>query len=118
VRVALAAPIVVPIQDAANPVLRIDDRPVAVDLHALQLGIVLAAACGLGVLALAEVEAGRIGVKFVVPGDRHELFVRQQFCDETAEGGIERRIAAGRIGEEGAAAWNEVAPQGDEVLVR
>src|SRR5208283_2375261 len=57
VGVALAVEPRMSFQGTADVVLGIDDGPVAVDLDALELGEVLAAAGGLGVLRIGEVKA-------------------------------------------------------------
>src|SRR5208337_3288519 len=69
VGVALAVEPRMSFQGTADVVLGIDDDPVAVDLDALELGEVLAAAAGLGVLRIGEVKADLGGVELVVAGD-------------------------------------------------
>ena len=89
VSIALAVEPGMPFQGAADVVLGVDDGPVAVDLDALELGEVLAAAGGLGVLGVGEVEADLGGVELVVAGDR-----RPGGCREAARrrtGGRRRR---------------------------
>ena len=117
VGVALAVEPGVPFQGAADVVLGVDDGPVAVDLDALELGKVLAAAGGLGVLDVGEVEADLGGVELVVAGDGDQGVVGEELGDEPAEGGVEGGAAAGGVGEERAAAGLDVPPQGVEVLL-
>ena len=107
-----------PFEGAADVVLGVDDGPVAVDLDAFELGKVLAAAGGLGVLGVGEVEADLGGVELVVARDRHQGVVGEQFGDEPAEGGVEGGAAAGGVGEEGAPAGLDVPPQGVQVFLR
>ena len=104
-------------QGTADVVLGIDDGPVAVDLDALELGEVLAAASGLGVLRIGEVKADLGGVKLVVAGDGDQWVVGQELGDEAPEGGVEGGAAAGGVAEERATAGLEVPPQGVEVLL-
>ena len=106
-----------PLQGAADVVLRVDDRPVAVDLHPLELGEVLAAAGRLAVLAVRQVEADLGGVDSSSRGIGTSGAAGQQLGDEPAEGGVEGRAAAGGVGEERPAAGLEVPPQGVEVLL-
>src|SRR5271165_6323757 len=117
VGVALAVESGVSFQGTADVVLGIDDRPVAVDLDSLELGKVLAAAGGLGVLGIGEVEADLGGVELLVAGDGDQGVVGQELGDEAPEGGVEGGTAAGGVAEERAAAGLEVPPQGVEVLL-
>src|SRR3954447_3281353 len=116
VGVALAVHAGVPLQGAADVVLGVDHRPVAVDLDALELGIVPAAAGGLGVLGVPQVEADLGGEQLVVAGDGDQGVAGQELGGEAAEGGVEGGGAAGGVGEEGAAAGLDVPPQRIQVL--
>src|SRR5262245_29362699 len=59
-----------PLERAAEVELLVDDRPVPVDLHSLELREVLAPAGCLGVLAVLEVEPPLQVIDLVVAGDR------------------------------------------------
>src|SRR5262245_36278628 len=83
VSVTFAVEAAVPFQRAADVVLRVDDRPVTVELHPLELREVPASAGRLGILAVPQVEAHLGSVELVIPRDRDEWFVRDQLGDES-----------------------------------
>src|SRR5208283_5818922 len=113
--VALAIESGVAFQGAADIVLGVDDGPVVVDFDALELGEILAAAGGLGVLAILEVEADL--VELVIAWDGDQGVVGEELGDEASEGAVEGGTAAGGIAEEGASTRLDVPPQGIEVIV-
>ena len=90
----------------------------AVELDPFELREVAAAAGGLAVLDVGEVEADLAGVDLVVARDRHERVVGEQLGDELAERGVEGGAAAGGVGEERAAAGLEVAAEQGDLLGR
>ena len=57
------------------------------------------------------------GVELVVARNRHQRIVGEELGDEPAKGGVERRAAAGGVGEERAAAGLEMPAQGLQVLL-
>ena len=64
-----------------------------------------------------KVGADLVGVDLVVVRDRDQRVVGEQLGDEPAKGRIERRAAAGGVGEDRAAAGLEVLAQGVEVFL-
>src|SRR5271165_7332235 len=71
--VALAIEPGVALQGAADVVLGVDDGPVVVDLDALELGEILAAAGGLGVLAILEVEGIKINNHWAIIYSKYDI---------------------------------------------
>ncbi len=100
IAVPLAIQPLVTFERTAEVVLQIDDRPVAVDLDPLKLGIVDSAADRLGEVDISQVVTHLLRVELVVARDRDEGSIREQGGDELAERGVERRTPAGGIGEE------------------
>ena len=119
VRVALAVDTpVVPLQGAADVELRVDDRPVAVDLDAFELReSPWPPPAALVYCDLRQVEADLVRVQLVARRDRTRGWFGQELGDEAAEGGVEGGAAAGGVGEERAAAGLEVSAQGLEVFL-
>ena len=127
VGVALALDAGVPLESAADIVFRIDDGPVVVDPHALELREVDAAAGRLGVLHLGEVGADLGGVELVFPRDRNQGIGGKQLGARTAGTRRRRRRcrrprrrrACRRRGRDGFAArrdlpWETTATRGRE----
>ena len=112
VGVALAVEPLLAFEGAADVVGGVDDRPVAVDLDAFELGAVLAAAGGLGVLDVGEVEADAGGVELVVGRDRLQRVVGRAARRRT--GGRRRRRR--RLPQ--AASAKKVPPPGSRCLRR
>ena len=112
VGVSLAVEPGVPLQGAADVVLGVDDRPVAVDLDALELGKSLPPPAA---LVYWRVLAGRSRPWSERArrrgGSARAGLVGKQLGDEPAEGGVEGGAAAGGVGEERAAAGLDVPPQ-------
>ena len=117
VGVAFALDAGVPLQGAADVVLRVDDGPVVVELDPFELGEVAAAAGPLGVLDVREVGADLGCEKLVVARNGDQRVVGEQLGDEPAKCRVEGRAAAGGVGEQRPAARVEMPAQRVEVLL-
>ena len=106
--VTLAVEAGVPFEGAADVELRVDDRPVVVELDPFELGKTAASARGLGVLDVFEIEPDLGRQQIVVVGDGDQRMVRKELGDELAKRRIEGRTAARGIGEQRSAARVEV----------
>src|SRR5262245_33093418 len=107
-----------PLERAAEVILRVDHGPAPADLHSFQLRQTTTASGRPRVLRVRQVVPDLPGVQIIGARDGCERVTGKQGGDELAEGDVEGGAAAGGVGEEGSAARLEVSPEVLRVLRR
>ncbi len=116
VGVALAFDARVSFQSAADVESRVDNNPVVVDLDALELREVLAAASRLGVLHFREIDSHPCGKELIIAWDGDQWIVGEQLGDEAPERRIESGRAASSVGEDGSSTGVKVSTECVEIF--